>query len=193
MHWAPSASGGDYQKSWIYSIEPQQTQRPNRKMYGGVFYNSWAWKWLDGLNRYLDVCKTDKFSHPSRSWGKERSGYLPKEVVGWSWGVHVCAPGSRNSWEMSFIGGGSGNRQMGVQGGWGEKAAEHHATLAKEDAREPSEAEARGTRTRLPGSYSGWWGRKHAVPAPLPIRQHAAPSAQSQEQEQIFYNFLFSF
>ena len=102
------------------------------------------------------------------------------------------------SWEqerlsMSFIGRGSGNQQMGVRGGRGEEAVKHHATLAKGDARVPSEAEARGTRTRLPGSYSGWWGCKHAVPAPLPIRQHAAPSAQSQEQEQIFYNFLFSF
>lgn len=53
-------------------------------------------------------------------------------------------------------------------------------------------------RQREQGSHpqvleSAWCGQEHTVPAPFPIRQHAAPSAQSQEQEQIFYNFLFLF
>ena len=66
--------------------------------------------------------------------------------------------------------------------------------IGQTDPREPSEAEARGIAIPLPRSYSQAGGARSTwVPAPFPIRQHAAPSAQSQEQEQIFYNFLFSF
>lgn len=36
-------------------------------------------------------------------------------------------------------------------------------------------------------------GLEHTAPASFPIRQSTAPSVESQEQEQAFYNFLFFF
>lgn len=70
---------------------------------------------------------------------------------------------------------------------------EHRAAPAKQSLRGPCEAKAGEQGSCPPGPHSQAGTKSTRMPAPFPIRQNAAPSAQSQEQEQIFYNFLFSF
>lgn len=118
-------------------------------------------------------------------------GSLPKAAVGWGRGVPVQAqelgPANRLASLKEEVGASSPGRVRD------EGSRAPHCT-GQRGPGEPSEAEARGAGIPPSGSdrQAGGPGSTRA-PASLPIRQHAAPSAQSQEQEQIFYNFLFFF
>lgn len=115
-----------------------------------------------------------------------------RSVVGWSWGVRVC------SWEQE---------QLRDELHWRrfrQSADGSPGRVRWEGSGTPCHTGQRGRK----GAIWGWGKRNRDPPSrflqwlvgpqargasPAPIRQHAAPSAQSQEQEQIFYNFLFSF
>lgn len=137
------------------------------------------------------MCKT--YVSSKQVSEKERSGYLPKECgrleadrLQTLWEQEQLRDESLRRFRQSADGSpgrAEVRRQRNTMPHWPKRTQVSHLR-----------AEARGTGTCLPGSYSGWWGCRHsAVPAPLPIRQHAHTHQVIPGVRQIFHNFPFSF